>query len=166
MKNVANSLLSVAFAAALALGANGAQAAINDGVTISHNDVWPLMEWVEARVGQKVPGLPKVTASGTRLKTALGLHGVQQARAMAAYIPGEVILNHIIWDRNSKQSTSYLVHELVHHAQFFSDKKYACDNAKEREAYELQNQWLAEQGEPPAATERFIDEVSACGEPV
>lgn len=162
MKQQIKTFLTVAFVAGLALASTPSYAVVEDGTHVDQNDVWPLMEWVEAKVNVRVPGLPVVTASGTRLKTALGLQGIQQARSMAAYIPGQVILNNIAWDRESVRSSSYLVHELVHHAQFFSSKKYACNNEKEREAYVLQNQWLAERGESPIVTQRFIDDISSC----
>lgn len=162
MKQQIKNLLAVAFVAGLALISTPSFAVVEDGTNVDQNDVWPLMEWVESKVDVRVPGLPVVTASGTRLKTALGLQGIQQARSMAAYIPGQVILNHVAWDRQSVRSTSYLVHELVHHAQFFSKKKYACNNEKEREAYVLQNKWLAERGESPIVSERFINDISSC----
>lgn len=165
MQSISKKLMIAAVIGVLAFGAAPARAAVPDGTMVDHNQVWPLMEWVEARTNVRVPALPIVTASGTRLKTTLGLQGVQAARAMAAYIPGQVILNHVVWNRESVRSTSYLVHELVHHAQFFSEKQYACNNAKEREAYTLQNQWLAEQGEPPIVSQRFIDEISSCETP-
>jgi hypothetical protein len=97
-----------------------------------------------------------------QLKTSLGLKGVQQARAMAAYLPGRIILNNIAWDPQSLRSQSYLVHELVHHAQLISGKRYQCDDAKEREAYTLQNRWLVEHGEEPIVDESFIAKISAC----
>lgn len=137
-------------------------AAVDDGTIISANTIAPLMAWVEQATGTKVPRAPRVIASATKLKTSLGLHGVQQARAMAAYVPGQVILNNIAWDEESVRSTSYLVHELVHHAQLFSGKKYPCNNAKEYEAYRLQNAWLAQQGEDPIVSERFIASVATC----
>lgn len=163
MKHFLNTILSAAFVAALAV--SPAHAAVGDGATISQNDVWPLMEWVESKTGVKVPGLPTVTASGSRLKNALGLQGIQRARSVAAYLPGQVIINHVAWDRSSVRASSYLVHELVHHAQFFSDKQYACNNEKEREAYQLQNQWLAERGEAPVASEEFINSIASCDTP-
>lgn len=166
MKKYSKFMLALAFVAGLSVSSTPSYAVVEDGTHVDQNDVWPLMEWVEAQTGVKVPGLPTVTASGTRLKTAMGLQGIQQARSMAAYIPGQVIINHVIWDRTSVRSTSYLVHELVHHAQFFSNKKYACNNEKEREAYEMQNKWLAERGEGPIVTERFIKDISSCDSPV
>jgi hypothetical protein len=106
--------------------------------------------------------LPITTASASELKTSLGLKGVQQARAMAAYLPGQIVLNNVAWDPDSVISQSYLVHELVHHAQLISGRHYACDDAKEREAYTFQNLWLTQHGESPIVTQAFIDKISAC----
>ena len=61
---------------------------------------------------------------------------------------------------------SYLVHELVHHAQLLSRKKYECDAAKEREAYTLQNKWLLEHGERPLVSNQWIEKISSCSKNV
>jgi hypothetical protein len=109
-----------------------------------------------------IPVAPIATASGRTLKTALGLEGVQQARSLAAYLPGQIIINNIIWDPESLRSESYVVHELVHHAQLLSGRQYPCHAAKEREAYTLQNQWLTEHGDEPIVSQSWIDRMSAC----
>lgn len=153
-------ILALAFSALLF--PHHAHAAVEDGTQISEATIAPLMAWVERATGTDVPRAPRVIASARKLKTSLGLEGVQQARAMAAYIPGQVVLNNVIWDEESIRSTSYLVHELVHHAQLFSTKHYACNKQKEYEAYRLQNQWLAEHGEDPIVSERFIESVASC----
>src|ERR1700761_2199691 len=136
------SLLLVAFT-------GHAYATVTDGTRISNDDLQPLASWVEDAMGMKMKALPITTASLNRLKTSLGLKGVQQARAAAAYLPGQIVISNVIWDPESLRSQSYLVHELVHHAQLLSRKQYPCHAAKEREAYMLQNQWLAEHGEDP-----------------
>ena len=110
----------------------------------------------------KIHALPMVVASGFKLKTSLGLQGVQQARSVAAYLPGQIIINNIIWDPDSVRAHSYLVHEMVHHAQTLNAKRYACNDAKERDAYMLQNRWLVERGEDPIYDQDWIDEVSVC----
>lgn len=133
-----------------------------DGTYINPETIKPLASWVEQQTGVKMAALPVTEASGMRLKTALGLQGVQQARAVAAYIPGQIIINNVIWNPASKVSQSYLVHELVHHAQLFSGKTYACSQAKEREAYELQNRWLVEHGESPIVSEDWIANIAEC----
>jgi hypothetical protein len=135
---------------------------VSDGTQISPETMKPLAQWVSYQTNVAIPALPIATASGSRLKTTLGLEGVQRARAVAAYIPGQIIINNIIWDPNSLVSQSYLVHELVHHAQLFSGKQYPCPEAKEREAYTLQNKWLVEHGQDPIVSEGWIADISAC----
>jgi hypothetical protein len=135
---------------------------VADGTTIPASTVQPLASWVEQQTGVKMAALPITEASGMRLKTSLGLEGVQQARAVAAYIPGQIIINNVIWDPQSLVAQSYLVHELVHHAQLFSGKTFPCPEAKEREAYTLQNKWLVEHGEEPIVDAGWIDNMSQC----
>jgi hypothetical protein len=50
------------------------------------------------------------------------------------------------WDPHSLHDRSYLVHELVHHLQFSNNVEVACDSAYNRKAYQLQFDWLSEQG--------------------
>lgn len=50
------------------------------------------------------------------------------------------------WSGNSPRETSVLVHEVVHHLQNISAAKFPCSEARERTAYEAQNQWLAQYG--------------------
>ncbi len=139
-----------------------AQAAVPDGTVISAATLSPIARWVEKASHMRIHALPIVTASGFRLKTSLGLEGVQQARSMAAYLPGQIIINNILWDPESLRAQSYLVHEMVHHAQTLAGRKYPCHDAKEREAYLLQNQWLVEHGEDPIYDQGWINDVSAC----
>jgi hypothetical protein len=55
-----------------------------------------------------------------------------------------------------------LLHELVHHAQLYNGRHYACNNAKEWEAYTLQNAWLAEHDLPSAVSENWIAQMAQC----
>jgi hypothetical protein len=141
---------------------SGASAAVDEGTVITKDQLAPLASWVADATHVDIKALPITTASGHRLKTALGLKGVQQARAIAAYLPGQIVINNIIWDPDSIRAQSYIVHELVHHTQLISRKQYPCHAAKEREAYMLQNQWLAEHGEEPIASQEWIDKISSC----
>ena len=158
MKNIFSTVI---LAAALFFSIS-AQAAVSDGTPITNEELRPLAAWVAQATGIKIGVLPIATASGRQLKTSLGLMGAQQARSMAAYIPGRIIVNNIIWDPESDVSKSYVVHEMVHHAQTLSGKHYVCNNAKEREAYELQNRWLAEHGEEPIFSDSWISSMSNC----
>jgi hypothetical protein len=141
---------------------NCADTTVADGTIIPPAQIQPLAGWVEQQTGVKMAALPITEASGMMLKTSLGLEGVQQARAVAAYLPGQIFINNVIWDPSSLVSQSYLVHELVHHAQLFSGKVYPCPEAKEREAYTLQNKWLLEHGEEPIVSDGWIDNMSQC----
>jgi hypothetical protein len=138
-------------------------AAVSDGTLIPPSVTMPMAEWVSRAMNVKIDKLPLVSASGRELKSAMGLQGVQQARSMAAYVPWRIVINNIVWDPESLRSQSYLVHEMVHHAQMLSKRPYACNRAKEREAYYLQNQWLVERGEDPMFSEEWINRLSACG---
>jgi hypothetical protein len=141
---------------------NCADTTVADGTIIPPAQVQPLANWVQQQTGVKMAALPITEASGMMLKTSLGLEGVQQARAVAAYLPGQIFINNVIWDPSSLVSQSYLVHELVHHAQLFSGVTYPCPEAKEREAYTLQNKWLVEHGESPIVSDGWIENMSQC----
>ncbi len=153
------SALLLAFAVSSSMAA---KASVEDGTHVSPSEVAPLMAWVERATQVHLPATPIITASNRILKTALGLEGAQAARSAAAYLPGQIIISNYIWDPDSVTAKSYLVHELVHHAQLLGGRHYACHDAKEREAYMLQNQWLAEQGERPLVTQGWIDQIASC----
>ncbi len=159
MKNIL-SILSIL--SLLALANCESTGAVADGTVLQPETLKPYAGWVQTAMNVDMSSLPIATASGKQLKTSLGLKGVNQARAMAAYLPGRIILNNVAWDPGSLHSQSYLVHELVHHAQLISGRHYECDDAKEREAYTLQNKWLVEHGASPLVDQDFIDKISAC----
>lgn len=136
--------------------------AVPDGAIIPPETIKPYADWVQQAMKVDMVSLPITTASGWRLKTSLGLVGTKEERVMAAYLPGQIILNNVAWDPRSLASQSYLVHELVHHAQLIGGKRYPCEAAKDREAYTLQNRWLVEHGDKPLISEDFINKISAC----
>jgi hypothetical protein len=138
------------------------KAVVEDGTLIPQTTLQPLAQWVGQAMRVQMRNLPIGVASGMRLKFTLGLQGAQRARSVAAYVPGQIIINHVMWDPDSVKSRSYLVHELVHHAQALSRRPYPCQAAKEREAYYFQNLWLKEQGEDPIVNDFWIDNKSAC----
>lgn len=149
------------FTAAIFLNST-VHASVPDGTMISPSTLAPMARWVESASHMPIHSLPIVVASGFKLKTSLGLEGVQQARSVAAYIPGQIIINNIMWDPESLRAQSYLVHEMVHHAQTLAGRKYPCNDAKEREAYMLQNKWLVEHGEDPIYSQEWINEMAVC----
>jgi hypothetical protein len=71
------------------------------------------------------------------------------------------------WDASNLRDRSELLHELVHHFQNIHALKYNCGAEREKLAYELQIQWLREQGvaDPYEFLEInafFVVMVSAC----
>jgi hypothetical protein len=72
----------------------------------------------------------------------------QRARIVAAYYPGSdaLALPDAI-DTSDPVQQSTIVHELVHYLQDRSgDREGWCPGAVEREAYDIQRQWLADRG--------------------
>ena len=51
------------------------------------------------------------------------------------------------WTGTTPAEMSVLVHEMVHHVQNGEARVYACERAREAEAYELQDRWLRLYGE-------------------
>ena len=141
-----------------------AQAEVEDGVHVSEAVVGPLMAWVEAKTGYKVTVLPDVIASRSQFKAVLRKRvGAFAGQPQSLYIPGTVLLNNLTWDEEDPTALSLLVHELVHHNQLFMPgQHWACADAKETQAYNLQNEWLAEHGHQPFVQAAFIEQVSNC----
>jgi hypothetical protein len=159
-----NSLKIIVILGLLSLANCAGSGAVSDGTVFKPEMVRPYAKWVQTAMNVDMSSLPITTASGTQLRNSLGLKGLNQARAMGAYLPGRIILNNVAWDAESLRSQSYLVHELVHHAQLISGRHYECEDAKERESYSLQNRWLVEHGDRPLVGQDFIDRISACHE--
>jgi hypothetical protein len=122
----------------------------------------PLMNWVVAHTNVRVPTIPTVLVSREAMVEKIGDPYRQSALARALYVPGEVVIDDTFWDPSDVRAVSFLVHELVHHAQLYRGIAYACNNTKEYEAYRLQNQYLAEHGEEPVVDEKWIATMARC----
>lgn len=122
----------------------------------------PLMQWVALKTGVAVPYLPRIAVSRDQMIALIGNPQRQAALARALYVPNMVVIDEAFWNPSDTRTVSFLVHELVHHAQLFSRKSYPCANAKEWEAYHLQNMWLAEHNLPPAVEENWIATMASC----
>ena len=111
-----------------------------------------MLDWIQGNSDYETAGIP---LPDIRVVTALDLQIIYHGR-----LPGkdEVFLNieaiyfpdtKSIWirdgidpDSNAYQAT--ILHELVHHAQAYSDKKFPCVSASEEDAYALGNQYAVE----------------------
>ena len=143
-----------------------AQAEVEEETHIDPAIVAPLMVWVENELGVKVPVLPQVIASRDRFDRVLRrMGGGFAGRPQSAYVPGVVLMDNLTWDPEESTQLSLLVHELVHHAQMFMpNKTWACPQAKETQAYTLQNRWLEQKGHSPFVNVAWIARVSSCPE--
>lgn len=141
-----------------------ARAEVEDGQPVDPALVVSLMSWVENETGAKVPVLPQVVASRERFDKVLKRMAVSYAgRPQAAYLPGTVYLDSLRWDAEESTQLSLLVHELVHHAQMFMpNRHWACPQAKEAEAYTLQNRWLEQHGHYPFVNAGWIQRMASC----
>lgn len=113
--------------------------------------VAPLWRWVVGRTGlpEEAPP-PAVRAVSERCLLAFR-HGSFQRAAIfeieAAYAPaGATIYLRRGWRGESPAARSILVHELVHHAQHLGGSRFACPAEAEKQAYRLQEAWLAQHG--------------------
>jgi len=162
MKKLSLSLLVLA----LLLGfAAPARAEVEDGTVIPAKVVAPLMAWVEAQTGTKVPALPQVIASRELFQQILGRMGGKFAgRPRSVYVAGRVILDSEYWEEDDSTEQSLLVHELVHYAQSFMTTGWSCPDAREGMAYTLQNKWLEEHDDSPFVNVAWVRRMSSCGD--
>jgi len=140
-----------------------AHADFEDGDVVPASVIAPLMSWVEAQTGIHTAVLPQVIVSHTRLSSIVSRMGPIAGRARALFTGGVVVLDDRSFDLEDETQISLLVHELVHYAQSFKHNGgWACPQAKEVEAYTLQNQWLEERGHSPFVRASWINRMASC----
>lgn len=66
------------------------------------------------------------------------------------------------WDVATDEGRAVVLHELVHHLQAEAGREYPCQNAREAEAYEAGNAYLAERGLPPQADPLWVELMASC----
>lgn len=108
-------------------------------------DVADLLHFIAAESSYPVPqDCPQIDRSDI-LESAVGLRS-----QVGAYIPatGRVLLASDL-DTEAALGRSYLLHELVHAAQYRggAQTQVRCEAELEREAYHLQTTWLRQRGE-------------------
>lgn len=140
-----------------------AYADFEDGATLPSTVVAPLMAWVEAQTGVRVPVLPQVVVSYDRLSDIVGRMGRIAGRARALYFGGTIILDSRYFELDDETQVSLLVHEMVHYAQSFKrNVSWTCAQSKEVEAYTIQNRWLEERDHAPFVRASWIARASTC----
>lgn len=135
-----------------------------EGAIVPSAVIAPLMAWVEAETGIKVPYLPKVMASHSTLNNIVShMNHVGRGHPRAVYFGGIVIIDHLYFDHEDTTQLSLLVHELVHYAQSFTPaNQWRCPQAKEHQAYSLQNKWLEQKGSYPIVRASWINRMASC----
>lgn len=108
-------------------------------------DVADLLDFIAAESGYPMPlDCPEIDRSDI-LESAPALRS-----QVGAYIPGSGrIMLAVDIDTESTLGRSYLLHELVHAAQYRAgaETRVRCEAELEREAYHLQTTWLRQKGE-------------------
>jgi hypothetical protein len=106
--------------------------------------------WVAAEMGQPLPAaLPRIDFAPSERMHALRFgpaEGSERAslKVVALYDDeGRTILLPEGWTGTTPAELSVLAHEMVHHLQNVSGRRYACGGEREAEAYDIQRRWLA-----------------------
>ena len=108
-----------------------------------------LSAWIVAKTGLPMvePAKIELAAPARMSEVAFG-PGVAPSpllRALYSQPAGTVYLRKN-WDASKLRDQSELLHELVHRFQFVHNLRYDCAAEREKLAYELQVDWLREQG--------------------
>ena len=114
------------------------------------NVIVSLISWIVAKTkwGVREPPTVCFVKSDQLIDMAYGGEGIPDApRINGLYAPaGHIVYLSEKWNLNDLRDRSYLLHELIHHLQAINNVKTGCLAANERLAYELQLEWLCEQG--------------------
>jgi hypothetical protein len=112
--------------------------------------VVPLIAWIVEKTGLLAPEPPRITLLPREqmIKIYYGSEQVSGYRNLQAfYIPtARTIYLPDTWLPDELYGRSILLHELVHHVQRSNNIRVPCPAAVERQAYQLQTDWLSEQG--------------------
>lgn len=101
-----------------------------------------LILWVSVVTGLPTAPAPAIKYTDWQnIQDAAALVYEGPVRAHGYYVPGTVVLPDD-WDHDSLRDRSVKVHELVHHLQRVSGKKYRCRGEKEREAFAVQQMYV------------------------
>lgn len=127
--------------------ASGATAARDEKMDRS---VVPLIAWIVEKTGLLAPEPPRITLLPREqmIKMNYGPEQISGYRNLQAfYVPmARTIYLPDTWLPGELYGRSILLHELVHHVQRSNNVRVPCPAALERQAYQLQTDWLSEQG--------------------
>ena len=108
-----------------------------------------LGHWVGQRMGIRSMGLPRIcVVTRHRLADLLASSGGSSALKPVALYESATATIYLsaAFVPDNPLSQSVIVHELVHHAQAVAGLRYACPQAAEKVAYDIQQEWLGQYG--------------------
>jgi hypothetical protein len=139
-------------ALAMSIGAQSLEDCSNNKGTVrlEPNVVVGLITWIVARTEWVVKEPPTIcfVTSAQLDEMAYGREANSShlyVNALYAYESHIVYLS-ANWNPNDLHDRSILLHELIHHLQALNDVKAPCLAANERPTFEMQLEWLREQG--------------------
>jgi hypothetical protein len=107
------------------------------------------LAWIAAQTGLTMVEPPRVqlVTPVQMTEVALGPSAALNPQLRALYSQkNATIYLRANWNAVTVRDQSELVHELVHHFQNAHNLQYECSGAREKLAYDLQLNWLREQG--------------------
>jgi hypothetical protein len=129
-------LLGLLLAAPAAAAPNGLVAAVAAFVAVTLGVPLPALPEIAYATPERIHEL----RHGTAEPAALDVVAIYDDEARTIRLPEG-------WTGGSPAEMSVLVHEMVHHAQNLSGRRFACPGEREAEAYMIQERWLALFGE-------------------
>jgi hypothetical protein len=106
-----------------------------------HVEIVPSAKIAALRYGGLMKDRPlEVASANPEARAGQDLVAVYDDASRTIYLPEG-------WSGKSAAETSVLVHEMVHHLQNLAGLKHECPEAREKLAYEAQDQWLKQFGE-------------------
>jgi hypothetical protein len=131
----------------------------NQPYELTAEQIKPYVEFVEQQTGYRLDPPPRVLVNQSELRLAYAeTENVFTYIPLAMHYRGTIYLDQTRFSLAAPRSQSFLVHELVHYGQYTAliaaerdgtitglraRKGWACIRSKEREAYTIQNRWLA-----------------------
>ena len=97
-----------------------------------------LLAWIVAQTGLASPDPPHIVLDQSARMPSESVQAFYRHASATIYLPGT-------WRPEGLGNRSILLHELVHHVQWFNGVRVPCGRALERQAYDLQIRWLREQ---------------------
>jgi Domain of unknown function (DUF6647) len=123
--------------------------------------VLAFLTWISAETGLTMPPPPLVVllSSAQLTELAYGPDSPVCEDLWAAYDgSASVVYMRTDWNAAGLRARASLLHELVHHVQFFNKVPARCPAEREQLAYELTLRWLREQGAADPYAVLDIDE--------